>query len=123
MNRVYLIFREDITYYPPIFSVIKILQELKYQVFVLGEYSDFEQRKDLQKQGITFWQPFFVNKEKNPILRFFKLHIWKREIEKYLKQQHITNNDFIWIFQSETLLLQVCEVLLREVLISFCTKF
>lgn len=103
MKRVFLIFREDITYYPPIYSVIKILQELKFKVVVIGEYTDQPQKEKLISEGVDFWLPFFYTGEGNLFSRWLSIRKWKSQIEKYLEKQSLSRNDFVWIFQAETI--------------------
>lgn len=51
MSTVYLILKDDIMYYPPVLSIINVLLELKYRVVHIGNYTDKEQKKQLEERG------------------------------------------------------------------------
>ena len=79
------------------------MQELGYKIVVIGEYSDNNQKSKLIAEGVEFWLPFFYDGKGNLSSRWAKINNWRSKIEKYLERQDLTNDDFVWIFQAETI--------------------
>ena len=104
-NRVVLIMKEDIVYYPPMLSIINVLLELQYQVIHIGVYSDVLQKKGLEKNGVIFLSTILYNGKQNNIQKFLQQITLRRQIKDYLKQLQLSKNDYVWIMQAETICL------------------
>lgn len=104
MKRVFVILKEDIKYYPPIQSLLQIIQDLGYDTYHLGTFSDDEGKNKMKDRGIKF-----VDMPKYPggslIKKFIDQLNFKRSVKKYLNSVKPDNEDVIWIAQSETIIL------------------
>lgn len=97
--------KEDIVYYPPMLSIINVLLELQYQVIHIGVYSDVLQKKELEKNGVIFLSTILYNGKQNNIQKFLQQITLRRQIKDYLNQLRLSENDYVWIMQAETICL------------------
>lgn len=104
-RRIYIILKEDIVYYPPIISLIKILLNLQLKVIHIGVYSDIIERKKLEEKGLEYVQTLPYNGEASTVSKLRQQLLFRKFVTQYLKSQHLTRNDFLWIVQIETLYL------------------
>ena len=105
IKRVFTIIKEDLVYFPPTTSLIRALIDLNVQVVHLGYYSDIIQRKELETKGVTFVD--IINYDSNDSLpcKLFKQNQYRRKVKRYLASSNITDNDYVWILNAETICL------------------
>lgn len=105
MSTVYLILKDDIIYYPPVLSIINVLLELKYKVVYIGNYIDEEQKKQLEVRGAIF-RPTVRMKDDASLLKKLTMKLkFKKQVIDYLETETISEDDYIWLFHTETLCL------------------
>ena len=104
-NRLFLIAKEDIVGYPPVLSIMQALLDLSVEVIFIGTYSDIEQKKTFEKKGVKFIDVVEYNVKTNQINKIRLQHKFKKEVERILDYNEVTNNDLLWIFQSTTICL------------------
>ena len=105
MRTIYLILKEDIIFYPPVLSIINVLLDLGYKVVHIGDFSDDEQKKDLEKRGVEFLPTIRYNIKVSILKKIYQQFKFKYQVISYLKQRNITDNEYVWIFKSENLCL------------------
>ena len=101
-QRVFLVLKEDIVHYPPALSLITILTELHYKVIHVGIYSDEKQKKMFEERGVIFFSTLNYNGKANNIGKFYQQFVFRKQVKNYLSEQHLSENDFVWMMQAET---------------------
>lgn len=105
MSAIYTILKDDMIYYPPVLSIINVLLEQGYKVVHIGNYTDKEQKKQLEERGVTFKPTVRLN-DNDSLFKKLALKLkFKNQINKYLKAESVSVNDYIWLFHTETLCL------------------
>lgn len=104
-NRIFTIIKEDLIYFPPALSLIRIFNELNYDVIHLGQYSDIKQKEDLSSKGVIFVDLTTYHSSNSLILKLKKQIDFKYKVKMYLKNACPSSNDYIWIFNAETICL------------------
>ncbi len=105
MRTIYLILKDDLIYYPPVLSIMKVLFELGYKVVYIGNYADKGQKKNLEKQGVLF-KPTVKLFDSNSLFKKLVMKLrFKNQVNKYLKAECISPSDYVWLFHTETLCL------------------
>ncbi len=105
IKRVFTIIKEDLIFFPPTTSLIKALTELNIEVIHLGYYSDKIQRKEFERKGVSFVDLIQYNNTDSLITKLIKQNRFKKRVKKYLSSASITDNDFVWILNAETVCL------------------
>lgn len=108
-NRIILIPKDDLVYYPPTISLINVFLKLGIKTVCVGTYSDFERKKELEKAGVLF-VPIYkkikdVSKIKviNWIVLIWRMIIHKRRMKKYLQSSFLSKNDLVWFIYSSSI--------------------
>lgn len=104
-KRIVLILKEDIMLYPPVLSLINVLIELNYQVIHIGVYSDEAQRKQLVNKGVLFLPTIKYNGKDSLLKKLSNQLFFKHQVKYYLKSLQLTEVDYIWMMQTETVCL------------------
>lgn len=105
IKRVFTIIKEDLVFFPPTLSLIRALCDLNIQVIHLGNYSDSIQRQDLESKGVKFVELIKYNKSDTLITKLIKQKKFKKEVIKYLEASNISESDYVWILNAETVCL------------------
>lgn len=105
MKRVFIILKEDIMHYPPVLTILHILPSLGVKPIHIGVYTDLEGKKNLEKIGVEFIDAVPYYPQDNLLTKLKKQLSFKNLVETTLKNAHITNEDRVWIMQSETICL------------------
>lgn len=105
IKRVFTIIKEDLIFFPPTLSLIRALCDLNVQVVHLGNYSDKKQRKELENAGAKFVDLIKYNKDYSLIKKLVIQKQFKRKVVNYLKNANITESDYVWILNAETVCL------------------
>lgn len=104
-KRVFTIIKEDLIYFPPTLSLIKTLVDLNIQAVHLGYYSDQSQRNKLERKGVVFVDLIQYNNTDSLLNKLMKQNKFKKKVKKYLSSANITDNDYVWILNAETVCL------------------
>lgn len=104
-NRIVLILKEDIMLYPPVLSIINVLIELKYQVIHIGVYSDEKQKQQLENRGVLFLPTIKYNGKDSLLKKFYTQLYFRHQVKAYIKKLNLTEEDSIWMMQTETVYL------------------
>ena len=102
--KVFLVIKEDIVNYPPVLSIIDALLINKVDVFVLGGYSDNDQKNKLMGRGVEFADILPYNGETSLIKKFVQMLDYRHKVEHYLKTCY-QEGDIVWIMHAENVLL------------------
>lgn len=105
MRTIYLILKDDIIYYPPVLSIINVLVELGCKVVHIGNYTDEEQKKQLEKRGVIFRSTIKMDDNSSLLKKLIMKLRFKKQVNTYLKTENISDDDYIWLFHTETLCL------------------
>lgn len=105
MSTVYLILKDNIMYYPPVLSIINVLLELKYRVVHIGNYTDKEQKKQLEERGAIFKSTIKLDDNVSLLKKLAMKLEFKRQVTSYLEIETISKEDYVWLFHTETLCL------------------
>ena len=105
IKRVFTIIKEDLVFFPPTLSLIRALCDLNIQVIHLGNYSDSIQRQDLESKGVKFVELIKYNKSDTLITKLIKQKKFKKKVIKYLEASNISESDYVWILNAETVCL------------------
>ena len=105
IKRVFTIIKEDIVFFPPTLSLIRALCDLDIQVVHLGHYSDQKQRQNLERKGAKFVELIDYKSTDSLFKKFLLQKRFRRKVKKYLNYANITENDFVWILNAETVCL------------------
>ena len=90
MSTVYLILKDDIMYYPPVLSIINVLLELKYRVVHIGNYTDKEQKKQLEERGAIFKSTIKLDDNVSLLKKLAMKLEFKRQVTSYLEIETIS---------------------------------
>lgn len=104
-RKIVIVLKEDIVYYPPVLSIINVLLDLQYEVIHIGTYSDTEQKEELIKKGVLFFSTVLYQSHANLLVKFFQQLKFRRQVKCYLNQIDLSDNDFVWLMQAETICL------------------
>lgn len=104
-KRIILILKEDIINFPPVLSIIQCLIDLGMSVTHIGVFSDKKQQELYERIGVTFLKTTPYNGNANPLKKLFLQYKFKNEVLNYIKNIKLSNNDIIWLIQSETIIL------------------
>ena len=104
-NKVVLVLKEDIMLYPPVLSIINVLIELGYQVIHIGVYSDQMEKQQLEDRGVLFCSTIEYNGRDSLLKKAYNQICFRHQVKSYLKDLHLTGNDYVWMMQSETVCL------------------
>lgn len=105
IKRVFTIIKEDLVYFPPTTSLIRALIDLNVQVVHLGYYSDKIQRKELEAKGVKFVDIIHYDSNDSLLSKLIKQNQFKRKVKSFLASASITDNDYVWILNAETICL------------------
>ena len=105
IKRVFTIIKEDLIVLPPALSLIRALCDLNIQVVHLGYYSDEYQRKDLEIRGAKFVDLIDYKRNDSLLKKLYLQKLFKRRVTNYLKNADITDSDYVWILNAETVCL------------------
>lgn len=105
MRSVYFILKDDMIYYPPVISIIDVCLDLGYAVTYIGNYSDEIGRSKLKSRGVVFLSTIKLNDNSSMLKKLIDKIRFRRQVYLYLKEVNISNNDYVWLFHTETLCL------------------
>ena len=105
MNTIYLILKDDLVYYPPVLSIIYVLLEMNYKVVYIGNYTDEDRKRDLEKRGVLFIPTVKLTDDGSLFKKLMQKLAFKKQVSNYLKTAGISTNDYVWLFHTETLCL------------------
>jgi glycosyltransferase involved in cell wall biosynthesis len=105
MKRVFIILKEDIIHYPPVLTILRILPKLCVKAIHIGVYSDVEAKINFENNGVEFWPTIDYKGNANLISKFKQQLQFKSQVKRYLEDAKITEDDCLWIMQSETIVL------------------
>lgn len=105
MKRVFIILKEDIIHYPPVLTILNILPTLGIQAIHIGVYSDNDGKARYESRGVKFIEttPYFASDSLTTKLK--KQYSFRKLVKKTLCKANVTENDRVWIMQSETICL------------------
>lgn len=109
MKKIILIPNEDLVYYPPTISLLKLLVRQGLAVECVGQYSDDEGKEVLEREGVRFVNIYRKTKDEsrfrivNWIVMIWRLRKYIRAVKHYLTASNITESDLIWFVFSKTL--------------------
>lgn len=105
MRTIYFILKDDMIYYPPVLSIINACLDLGYAVTYIGNYSDEINKSSLKGRGVVFLSTIELNDNDCMLKKFVDKVRFRRQVYQYLKGVNITDNDYVWLFHTETLCL------------------
>lgn len=105
MKRIYIILKEDIIDFPPILSILRVLNQIGYETIHMGTYSDNEGRKELEEKGVRFISLPKYDGKKGLLSKFKMQYNFRKQVKKRLKSENVTRQDILWIPQIETITL------------------
>lgn len=105
MKRVFLVMKEDLVFFPPVLSLLNILPTIGYKVIHIGVYSDEISKKLYESKGIIFMPTNKYHGDSNLIKKFLDQYVFKTKVNKILNNANLTDDDLVWILQSETVCL------------------
>lgn len=104
-KRIFTVIKEDLIYFPPALSLIRILGELGYEVNHLGQYTDTKQREELNTLGVNFVDLSTYHSTDSLFLKLRKQISFRKKVEAFLSASNISDNDIVWILNAETVCL------------------
>lgn len=105
MNAIYLILKDDLIYYPPVLSIVYVLLEKDYKVVYIGNYTDEDRKRDLEKRGVLFIPMVKLKEDGSLFKKLMQKLAFRKQVSTYLKTADISANDYLWLFHTETLCL------------------
>lgn len=108
-KRIIVIPKDDLVYYPPTISLIKVLVHLGMEVECIGEYSDNKGKQVLEGTGVKFVSIFRNTKDKsrfrliNWLYIILRMHHYTKAIKRYFDTAKITDHDLIWFIFSDSI--------------------
>ncbi len=105
MGTIYFILKDDMIYYPPVLSIINVCLDLGYAVTYIGNYSDEIGKNSLKSRGVVFLSTIKLNDNASILKKLVDKMKFRRQVYRYLTGANITNNDYVWVFHTETLCL------------------
>lgn len=103
--RIYIVLKEDIVKFPPVQSLLRVLAELKMEVYHVGSFSDADGKEDLRKIGVNFIEAPYYDVHAGKLTKLRSQFSFKRFVKSYLGQQNLDKDDLIWLIQTETIYL------------------
>lgn len=107
-QRIILIPKDDLIYYPPTISLINVFLDLNIEVVCLGEYSDTDRKSKLEQAGVKFVPIYRKIKDVsnirvlNWLFVIIRMKIYQRRIKRYLQSGEVCNDDLIWFIYSNS---------------------
>ena len=95
--KIITIIKEDLIFFPPAISLLRILSELNYTVVHIGYYSDDNQRHLLESLGVKFCKAPHYRTEGNALSKFVDIIKFKKYVKDVLRRETITSDDYIWV--------------------------
>lgn len=105
IKRVFTIIKEDLVAIPPTLSLIRALCDLNIEVVHLGYYSDLKQREELEAKGAKFVDLIDYKKTTPLLKKLYLQRLFKFRVANYLNKANITDCDYVWILNAETVCL------------------
>jgi len=105
-KKIFLIPKDDLVLYPPTISLIKVMLKLGLKVVCIGTFSDFEGKRNLESLGVEFVPIYRKLKNRsrfrvvNWMVIIYRALKYKRDMNKYLKDANIGEDDLIWFVYS-----------------------
>lgn len=103
--RIYIVLKEDIVKFPPVQSLLRVLAELKMEVYHVGSFSDPDGKADLKKMGVNFIEAPYYDVHAGKLTKLRRQFSFKRFVKAYLGRQNLDKDDLIWLIQTETIYL------------------
>ncbi len=105
MNRVFIILKEDIIHYPPVLTILNVLPKIGIQPIHIGVYSDEVRKTQYEKNGVIFvpTDPYYASD--SLLIKLKKQIRFRNTVKHTLEASKITDDDRVWIMQSETICL------------------
>lgn len=97
--KVYIITQHDLVYYPPMQTLINVMQKMGLAIYFVGNYSDEESKKQYEKKGVIF-ESIVLNEEGNSIQKIYRQKQFAKDIDRFLNNTRITDTDLIWYVYS-----------------------
>ena len=108
-KRIILIPKDDLVYYPPTISLIRVLVRLGATVECVGIYSDKAGQRMLEEEGVKFIPIYRKLKDESRFRVINWINIVRRmrrytsEVRDYLNSVDISNTDLIWFVFSNSI--------------------
>lgn len=102
--KVFLIFKTEVTAYPPILTIIQTLSDLGYIPVVIGTFEQETVRKFYISKGMQYFPTSKYDPKANFIDKLIKQLKYKKEVTEILSEEY-REGDYIWIFNLETMML------------------
>lgn len=99
MRKVYIITQHDLVYYPPMQTLINVMQKMGLAIYFIGNYSDEESKEQYEKKGVRF-ESIVLDEEGNFIQKIYRQKRFAKDMDCFLKSTNITNSDLIWYVYS-----------------------
>lgn len=108
-NRIILIPKDDLVFYPPTISLLKVLTRLGVAVECIGEYSDTQGKKNLEAEGVKFVPIYRTIKDESRfrIVNWMAIiwRMWKytKAVKRYLNTANVTDEDLLWFVFADSI--------------------
>ena len=102
---IYFILKDDLVYYPPVLSILKVSTELGWHAVFIGNYADDMQKKQLEAKGVLFKPTVKMSDTASMPKKLIEKLRFRTQVYKYLNELAVTASDYVWLFHSETLCL------------------
>lgn len=108
-KRVILFPKDDLVYYPPTISLLKILVRQGMVVECVGEYSDPQGKQALEAEGVKFVPIYRKIKDEskfrivNWMTIIWRMRKYTKAVKRYLSTANVTNNDLLWFVFADSI--------------------
>lgn len=100
---IYLTKLGEVSLYPPVLSLIRVLRDLGHNVVYIGAYRDRVQKEFLIKGGVKFIDTVDYLPEHKPISKLWRLIKYKKQVKEALLSSKASPDDILWIFNSDSI--------------------
>lgn len=105
MKKIFIILKEDIVHFPPVLSIIhSLLFSGQFEIVFLGKYSDEENKRKLEQEGVHFPNCSNYNVSAHWYQKYIQMIRFRNDVSEYL-QNHYVKGDKVWIMHAETICL------------------
>lgn len=102
-QKIIIVMKHDITFYPPVISLCHILTDLGCSVVYIGACSSSDIANKLSLLNIKLYkQPQYGG---NGLRRFLQQIRFRNTTEKIVKKEYISGNSLLWLVHFETVVL------------------
>ena len=102
-RKIIIVMKHDITFYPPVISVCKILYDLSCDIVYIGACSDSNIEKELLLFNVKVYkQPQYGG---NGVKRFLQQLQFRERVKRIIEKEYFSDNSLLWLVHFETVVL------------------